>query len=462
MNKSSSATSSPLLAIDFLVGCSFPLVATLLDIWWKGQPFSFAAALAAQTSQPLLWLIDCIPLLLILWQPGPQAGAKKTASAPRSGVTTEQQITERTAKLTKQIAELKAQSAYIRQEREELRVSEEIYRSLVENTNDSLFTLSLDGTFTTVNTALTSLLGKHRDDLMGRHCSSILPSASLAPVEEQIRKFQGGEKTPATLELSFFHQNGKMIEVEVRFLPTVNTEGNAIGLQGICRPKAPAPAAVGTSQTISSSFVTAPTPPENLQGSFINSTLGGAVEPLPSAPSIVSTPPAPALSLTPSFYAEATPASSLVTPSPSPSVQVAQPEPRPFVSPAVPQPAPPPVGIPNEQLLDLEAALSRVDGDRELLVEMADLFLDEYPRLLSTLRDAVAQGNAPTAAYAAHTLKGSVANFSAMPAFTAAQKIERIARQGDLTLVHAAFSDLETKLTQLKPVLMNLKMGIAA
>jgi HPt (histidine-containing phosphotransfer) domain-containing protein len=93
---------------------------------------------------------------------------------------------------------------------------------------------------------------------------------------------------------------------------------------------------------------------------------------------------------------------------------------------------------------------------------MAELFLDEYPRLLSTLRDAVAQGNAPTAAYAAHTLKGSVANFSAMPAFTAAQKIERIARQGDLVQVHAAFADLEVQLNRLKPVLTNLKIEIAA
>jgi HPt (histidine-containing phosphotransfer) domain-containing protein len=121
-----------------------------------------------------------------------------------------------------------------------------------------------------------------------------------------------------------------------------------------------------------------------------------------------------------------------------------------------------PIGSPGEQILDLDAALGRVDGDRELLVEMADLFLDEYPRLLTTLRDAVAHGNAQTAAYAAHTLKGSVANFAAMPSFTAAQKLERIARQGDLTQAHAAFADLEAQLTRLKPVLANLKIGITA
>ena len=466
MNKSSSATSGPLLTVDFLLGCCFPLVATLVDIWWKGQPFSPAAALAAQTSQPLLWLIDSIPLLLVLWRPGPQSEAKKTASASRPSMSTEQQITERTAKLTKQIADLKAQVVHIRQEGETLRASEELYRSLVEHANDSMFTLSLDGTITTINPGFTALLGKHRDDLMGRHCSTVLPSSSLTLVEEQIRRLQRGEKTPATLELSFFHQNGKPIEVEARFLPSLDTEGNAIGIQGICRTKAPEPS-VAIIQSSAPFSVTSSAPAGILQGSFIN-TLSGAAEPSFSSPSLVSTPAVPPLSLAPSFYEEDMTQSSFVTPLPSPSVQVSHPElmalasPSVLSTPPVPQPSQPPVGIPVEQILDLDAALGRVDGDRELLVEMADLFLDEYPRLLTTLRDAVAHGNAQTATYAAHTLKGSVANFAAMPAFTAAQKIERIARQGDLAQAHAAFADLEAQLTRLKPVLTNLKIGIAA
>jgi PAS domain S-box-containing protein len=467
MNKSSAATSGPLLAVDFLIGCGFPLAATVLDIWWKGQPFSFAAALAAQTSQPLLWIIDSIPLLLVLWRPGPQSEAKKTGSPPRASATTEQQITERTAKLTKQIADLKAQVVHIRQEGEALRISEELHRSLVENANDSMCTLSLDGSFTAVNPGFTALLGKHRDDLMGRHCSTVLPSCSLTLIEEQIRRFQRGEKTPATLDLSFFHQNGKPIEVEARFLPTIDTEGTAMGMQSICRVKAPPPVAEVTSQHVSSSLVTA-TAPVSLQGSFINSTLRGASEPVLLSPSIESPVAAPALSLTSSFYQEDTTTDSLVTLLPSPSVQVSYPKPiaaaSQFVFNASPIPhlSQMPAGIPSEQILDLDAALGRVDGDRELLVEMADLFLDEYPRLLSTLRDAVAQGNAPTAAYAAHTLKGSVANFAAMPAFTAAQKIERIARQGDLAQAHAAFTDLEAQLNRLKPILTNLKIEIAA
>lgn len=464
MNKSNFSTSSPLLAVDLIIGCCFPIAATILDLWWRGQPFSLATALAAQTSQPLLWIIDSIPLLLALWRPNPQSGAKTAASVSRPSVNIEQQVTERTAKLTRQIADLRAEVAQVKQTGETVRASEDLFRSLVENANEGIFTLSLDGTIMTVNPGFTSLLGKHRDDLIGRHCSIVLPSSSLTSVEEQIRRFRNGEKTPSTLDINFFHQNGKAVPVEARVLPTVGTEGTAIGLQGICHEKSPEPAVVAT-QSVSSSVVP-PTAP--LQGSFVNTTLGGTAE--LSQSSLVTGSPSAAspLSLTPSFYTEETSKSFLVTPLPpqpvpgsSPESMAFSPQPIPSTQPVF-QPSLSPIDSPGEQILDLDAALGRVDGDRELLVEMADLFLDEYPRLLTTLRDAVAHGNAQTAAYAAHTLKGSVANFAAMPSFTAAQKLERIARQGDLTQAHAAFADLEAQLTRLKPVLANLKIGIAA
>jgi PAS domain S-box-containing protein len=402
-----------------------------------------------------------------VWRPNPQSGAKATASVPRPSVNIEQQVTERTAKLTRQIADLKTEVAEVKQTGETFRASEELFRSLVENANDGIFTLSLDGTITTANPGFSSLLGKHRDDLIGRHCSIVLSSSSLSSVEEQIRRFRNGEKTPSTLDLDFFHQNGKAVLIETRLLPTIGLEGTAIGIQGICREKPPEPAVV-TAQSVPSSVVTPGALPGSLQRSFVNSTLGNTTEFPQSPPVTGSSSAAPPLPPTSSFYTEETSKSFLAPPLPPQSAPRPPSEPMAFspqpifsTQPAV-QPSLPPIGIPGEQILDLDAALGRVDGDRELLVEMADLFLDEYPRLLTTLRDAVAHGNAQTAAYAAHTLKGSVANFAAMPSFTAAQKLERIARQGDLTQAHAAFADLEAQLTRLKPVLANLKTGMTA
>ncbi len=59
---------------------------------------------------------------------------------------------------------------------------------------------------------------------------------------------------------------------------------------------------------------------------------------------------------------------------------------------------------------DIAAALERVDGDRELMKELAGLFLGECPRCMGEIRQAIAQRDGPGLQRAAHYLKGSVGN----------------------------------------------------
>jgi HPt (histidine-containing phosphotransfer) domain-containing protein len=124
---------------------------------------------------------------------------------------------------------------------------------------------------------------------------------------------------------------------------------------------------------------------------------------------------------------------------------------------------PPHLGSASSQnMLNLDEALNRVEGDRELLSEMAGVFLDEYPLLLVTMQDALSHGNAQTLTYAVHTLKGSVANFAATSVFEAALKLEKIGRQGNLTQAKTALAELEAELARLAPLLTTLKMEAAA
>ena len=50
-----------------------------------------------------------------------------------------------------------------------------------------------------------------------------------------------------------------------------------------------------------------------------------------------------------------------------------------------------------ENVVDLELALARVGGDEELLREIAVLFIEECPRALVEIQEAVAAGDATTA-----------------------------------------------------------------
>ncbi len=84
-------------------------------------------------------------------------------------------------------------------------------------------------------------------------------------------------------------------------------------------------------------------------------------------------------------------------------------------------------GVIEDQLqqLDESLALSRVGGDRGLLCEVAELFLNDYPDMLEKLRTAVSARDASALEHYAHSLKGSVSTFGAKGAFDAALALEK-------------------------------------
>jgi CheY-like chemotaxis protein len=56
--------------------------------------------------------------------------------------------------------------------------------------------------------------------------------------------------------------------------------------------------------------------------------------------------------------------------------------------------------------IDLPAALANVDGDRARLIELTKTFLEDGPRQLAGLHEAIRAADAPAAQRAAHSLKG--------------------------------------------------------
>jgi HPt (histidine-containing phosphotransfer) domain-containing protein len=107
-------------------------------------------------------------------------------------------------------------------------------------------------------------------------------------------------------------------------------------------------------------------------------------------------------------------------------------------------------------ILDRTTALIRVGGDYELLSEMAQLFLNEFPKSLDELRAAVRARDPCRVERSAHSLKGSIGNFGAEAAFEAALRLEIAGRRGEMHSVDRLLTDLEEALRDLKPELMNL------
>jgi HPt (histidine-containing phosphotransfer) domain-containing protein len=103
----------------------------------------------------------------------------------------------------------------------------------------------------------------------------------------------------------------------------------------------------------------------------------------------------------------------------------------------------------GKALLDRTVAMARVGGDVELLKEIAVLFLEEYPRVLVDLHNAVEAGDAKSVERTAHGLKGSVANFGASAVVDAAFELEQLGRAQKLDDVSSALTALELSLAAL-------------
>ena len=94
------------------------------------------------------------------------------------------------------------------------------------------------------------------------------------------------------------------------------------------------------------------------------------------------------------------------------------------------------------QRVDLAQALHAVNGDRDLLRQIFDAFLEECPILLNNIQQALANGDAKACHMAAHTLKGAVRTFGAERASGLASDMEAGGKAGDMEFVRATWPEL--------------------
>ncbi|SPE38147.1 PAS domain S-box (modular protein) [Candidatus Sulfopaludibacter sp. SbA6] len=105
----------------------------------------------------------------------------------------------------------------------------------------------------------------------------------------------------------------------------------------------------------------------------------------------------------------------------------------------------------REQALESHEAalLRRFGGDRKFLRGMARIFLADSPKRLAEIRQAIEQRDCEKLRTAAHTLKGSVANFVSKQAVEAALHLEVMGREQNLTDAEPAYARLDEEIARL-------------
>lgn len=108
----------------------------------------------------------------------------------------------------------------------------------------------------------------------------------------------------------------------------------------------------------------------------------------------------------------------------------------------------------TDPLFDRVQAMETVDGDFELIKEIIGAFLEEYPGLMDTIQNAIAAGDPTSLGRAAHSLKGAASALAATPVIEAAQKLETMGKDHELSEAASVFQALQQTLIELKPQLL--------
>ena len=106
--------------------------------------------------------------------------------------------------------------------------------------------------------------------------------------------------------------------------------------------------------------------------------------------------------------------------------------------------------------LNIAQLEERLGGDRELIAEVSQMLLEDAPRLADECRRALATSDTEAASRVAHTLKGAAANLCAGAVCEVADRIEHLARDGDLAGARNACPILLAEVAKLRTALQTL------
>jgi len=103
--------------------------------------------------------------------------------------------------------------------------------------------------------------------------------------------------------------------------------------------------------------------------------------------------------------------------------------------------------------------LAELFGDKEILLEIYDEFLQECPTRIEAMREGIAKQQADLLDSGAHAIKGSSANLGAQGIQEMASHLEGLARANDLANAGQFLDQLESEIERLQIHLKEVGLG---
>ena len=106
--------------------------------------------------------------------------------------------------------------------------------------------------------------------------------------------------------------------------------------------------------------------------------------------------------------------------------------------------------------LDRDNLIKSFENDRGLFKELVEIFVNDYPQMINTLRTSLKALDAETFSRTAHSLKGMLRNFQAETAADTAFDLEKKGKQGELDGTDAILENLAAQLDEVAQKLKQL------
>jgi HPt (histidine-containing phosphotransfer) domain-containing protein len=108
------------------------------------------------------------------------------------------------------------------------------------------------------------------------------------------------------------------------------------------------------------------------------------------------------------------------------------------------------IGFNPNEIFDKDRIMEQIDNDTELLVEIIDLFIASYPKLVISIKNAINQNDSKSLQRSAHALKGSIGNFASDIVYNIALDLEIMGRDNDMPNAKETCIKLEREIEKLR------------
>ncbi len=161
-----------------------------------------------------------------------QAEREKVAAANRG---LEKRVEQRTAQLVKANKELREEISERKRTQEELKSSEEKYRTILENIEEGYYEVDLAGNFTFFNDAIKKILGYDRDELMNMNNRQYTDEENAQKLYRAFNKVYTTGKPTKQFDWKIIRKDGSERYVEASVSLRKDSKKEAIGFRGIVR-----------------------------------------------------------------------------------------------------------------------------------------------------------------------------------------------------------------------------------